>query len=162
MVKQTQTTNTWLSMLNRNRREQQRLKEDEQRIIEALNNSVSMDKNGLMSCYAYQQLTPEEKSKICNGAGAAGQPISRFIPNSLYFLDCTEVFNIHDFDYYRGRREVDKKEADRRLLSNLMILINRAGGPLRWLRHRRALKYYEAVVELGHEAFYKGKQQCKK
>ena len=47
----------------------------------------------------YYGLSVEDKQSICNGAGAAGDWRSKFIPNTLYGLDCTEVFNIHDFRY---------------------------------------------------------------
>ena len=151
------STQTLVSLLNGVKKDKQRLLEREKLLVDALNNKVYLDKNGLLSCYAYQHLSDDDKARICNGAGAAGQAISHFIPNSLYFLDCTEVFNIHDFDYYRGKTQKDKDEADRRMLDNLLILINRAGGPLKWLRRRRALKYYEAVHELGDEAFFKDK-----
>lgn len=112
----------------------------------------------LISSLGYKNILPEEKARICNGAGAAGKWISSFIPNTMYGLDCTEAFDIHDYDYEVGVSGADKDRADRNLLSNLLTLIDHRGGMLRFLRHRRAMKYYEAVREFGDEAFFKGKQ----
>jgi len=56
-----------------------------------------------------------------------------------------------------GSSDEDKKIADLRLLCNLMVLINKKGGFLKWFRRRRALKYYEAVREFGDDAFWSGK-----
>jgi hypothetical protein len=112
---------------------------------------------GLISSWAYKNITPEEKARICNGAGAAGNWISSIIPNTMYGLDCTEAFNIHDYDYDVGVSQADKDRADRNLLNNLLTLINHQGGWLMLPRQWRAMKYYEAVQLLGDEAFFKGK-----
>lgn len=111
----------------------------------------------LISSWAYKNITPTEKAQICNGAGAAGQWISSVIPNTLYGLDCTEAFNIHDYDYQVGASREDKERADRNLLNNLLMLINHKGGLLMLPRQWRAMKYYEAVQLLGDEAFFNGK-----
>lgn len=111
----------------------------------------------LISSWGYKNISPEEKAKICNGAGAAGQWISSIIPNTMWGLDCTEAFNIHDYDYGVGVSLADKDRADRNLMDNLLTLINHRGGWLKLLRHRRALKYYEAVNQFGDEAFFQGK-----
>lgn len=108
----------------------------------------------LLSTVGYKYLAPAEKAKICNGAGAAGRWISSIIPNTMYGLDCVEAFNIHDYDYDVGVSRYDKDSADRRLLDNLMIIINHAGGWRQWIRRRRAMKYYEAVVMFGDDAFF--------
>lgn len=111
----------------------------------------------LSSSWAYRNITPEEKALICNGAGAAGRWISSLIPNTMYGLDCLEAFNIHDYEYHMGVSRGDKCRADRNLLINLLSLIEDRGGWLQLLRHRRALKYYEAVQLLGDDAFFTGK-----
>jgi hypothetical protein len=111
----------------------------------------------LISSLGYKNLLPEEKAAICNGAGAAGKWISSIIPNTMYGLDCTEAFNIHDYDYDVGASRDDKIRADRNLLNNLLTLINHKGGWLMLPRQWRAMKYYEAVQMMGDEAFYKGK-----
>lgn len=107
--------------------------------------------------YRYLKLSPEEKARIVNGAGAAGAWYNFLIPNRMYGLDLTEVFNIHDYDYHVGVTLEDKKQADKRFLNNMFSVINCTGGCLAWLRRRRALKYYEAVKLGGEKAFFKGK-----
>ena len=47
-----------------------------------------------LRCFSgYEKLTKSEKGRICNGAGAAGDWKSKFIPNTLYGLNCSEIFN---------------------------------------------------------------------
>jgi len=70
----------------------------------------------------YWLLTEEEKDRICNGCGAQGK--FDFIPDSVWFMDISEVCNIHDFCYYSSRPCIkDKEEADRIFLSNMLRLI---------------------------------------
>lgn len=110
----------------------------------------------LDSTPGYKSLSPEDKAVICNGAGAAGKWISNFIPNTMYGLDVVECFNVHDYDYHVGVTRRDKIIADRRLLSNLLMVINNESNFIMgFLRRRRALKYYEAVYLYGDEAFFK-------
>jgi len=111
----------------------------------------------LISSWGYKNITPEEKARVCNGAGAAGQWISSIIPNTMYGLDCTAAFDIHDYDYDVGSSRADKERADRNLLMNLLTLIEHRGGWLRIPRNALAMRYYEAVNEFGDEAFFKGK-----
>ena len=108
----------------------------------------------LNTTYGYRNLTPELKASICNGAGAEGKWISGFIPNTMYGLDVEEAFNVHDYDYFMGGKREQKNVADRRMLENLLIIINNKGGWLQGLRRRRAMKYYEAVHHFGDEAFW--------
>lgn len=120
----------------------------------------SEERNGrprLISSWGYKNITPAEKAQICNGAGSAGRWISALIPNTMYGLDCIEAFDIHDYDYTVGVSRGDKCRADRNLLINLLALIDHSGGWLQPLRHRRALKYYEAVSLFGDDAFFNGK-----
>lgn len=120
----------------------------------AMAGQVSPGVDGLLSTYAYKQLSPQEKSKICNGAGAARQTISIFIPNTLWGLDCEECFNIHDYDYWDGVTESEREHRDNRLEKNLHIRINKAAYLLRFVRKRRAAKYLYFVRKYGGEAFH--------
>lgn len=115
-----------------------------------------------MKLYAppmYQLLTPESKAEICNGCGAKGY--GWLIPDSMWFLNITEACNIHDFMYLVGVDEEDREEADRVFLNNLIRIIEAKTKlwPLKMLRHRRALKYYEAVRYFGGPAFWTGKNE---
>ena len=112
----------------------------------------------LVAPNGYWSLTPEEKAIICNGAGAKD---GVKVPNTMYGLDMKEVFDIHDYGYYVGETLSDKRDEDRRMLNNCLIMINNSKGWLNRIlapfRRRRALKYYEAVYYLGKKAFYAGK-----
>jgi len=111
----------------------------------------------LRSSEGYQKLTPDMKARICNGCGAKG--MFDFIPDTMYGMKICEACNIHDYDYFMGKTISDKHKADLRFLGNLIILVNKGNVVLRFLRRRRALKYYEAVRELGDKAFWAGKEK---
>lgn len=104
----------------------------------------------------FLNLSPEIKKEVCNGAGARD---GIKVPNTMYGLDLKEVFDIHDFDYWIGGNEQDKRTADMRMLSNLMKMINNKGGCLRKLRRYRATSYYSAVADYGKKAFYAEKER---
>ena len=56
---------------------------------------------------SYEDLTPEEKSIICNGCGVKGWLIRP--PYAVFFeTNC----NKHDFSYYIGCTEADRLKAD--------------------------------------------------
>lgn len=108
--------------------------------------------------YGYQLLSKSERDNICNGAGAANDWRSRLIPNTLYGLDCIEAFNIHDHGYHVGSTPQDKEAADFMMLYNLLKIIASGSSWLAPLRNRRALKYFEAVVVAGEDAFWTNKK----
>jgi len=111
-------------------------------------------KRQLISSEEYKNLTPERKAQICNGAGAKDDWRNIFIPNTLWGLGCTPVFDIHDFDYSVGFTYEDKCKADANMLVNLIRHINNYGGFLRIARRYRAMTYYDFVVEMGEDAFF--------
>ena len=104
----------------------------------------------------FLNLSPAMKAEICNGAGAKD---GIKVPSTMYGLDLTKVFDIHDFDYYMGENEEDKRAADNRMLINSMRMINNKGGWLRKLRRYRATTYYSAVADYGKKAFYAEKER---
>lgn len=106
----------------------------------------------------FYSLTPERKALICNGAGASGDWRSAFIPNTLWGLDCTVVFDIHDYAYYVGITYMDKLRADVHMLVNLVLLITGKGGILFSLRMYRAATYFSFVHRLGGNAFFTSKK----
>ena len=109
----------------------------------------------------FDDLTPEQRAKICNGAGAAGAWYNFLIPNTFYGLDCREAFDRHDYAYHVGKTPQQRTLADLQMLNNLLRLVDTAEGwhnrMLAPLRRRRALKYYEAVHYRGESAFNAGK-----
>ena len=109
---------------------------------------------------AYWKLPKEEKDKICNGCGAQGK--FDFVPDTIYFLNISEVCSIHDYCYHVAMPSLSyKEEADRIFLNNMLRLIEAKTKWkwLRFLRRRRAYKYYLAVKYFGAPAFWVGKNK---
>lgn len=101
--------------------------------------------------------TEEERSVICNGAGAKE---GLKFPNTFYGLNVRPAFDIHDWDYEQGGNEKDRDVADYRMLRNLLVLIEYHTTPapgvrqiMLWLRGIRANSYFRAVREFGGKAF---------
>jgi len=103
----------------------------------------------------YLNLSPQVKAEIVNGAGAKG---GIKVPNTMWGLNMIEVFNIHDYDYFMGESEGDKRIADRRMLTNAIIMICNKRGFFMYARGLRAMTYFMAVAILGKKAFNKGKE----
>lgn len=108
----------------------------------------------LIAEIGFGTLTDTVKATILNGAGAAGDWRSKFIPNTIYGLDCTQVFNLHDYAYHVGITADDKQRADISMLINLVKIITRHGGFFESLRRYRAMTYYNAVEQHGDAAFF--------
>lgn len=103
----------------------------------------------------YRHLTPVSKKNICNGCGAKG---GIEVPSTFYGLDISESCNIHDFMYLQGKTNEDKEVADRVFLNNMNRIIEaRSCCFLKFLRQRRAKKYYLAVKYFGGSAFWDNK-----
>ena len=97
-------------------------------------------------------LSPDKRFGGC-GAGKLGD---LFIPDSLWGLNVTFICSIHDMMYSQGRTEEDREEADRTFRNNLFRWIDWSTDSyvLKWLRMRRAVKYYLAVRMFGGPAFW--------
>ncbi|MDH3998052.1 MAG: hypothetical protein OET90_04355, partial [Desulfuromonadales bacterium] len=110
---------------------------------------------------SFQDAPEYVRAAVANGCGASGWKVD-LVPDSLYRLDVSEVCDIHDWMYHQGETLADKDEADRVLLNNLLRKINAETSYawLRWLRRKRALKYYQAVAEFGGPAFWSGKNDA--
>ena len=101
---------------------------------------------------------PEEwKRQSSNGCGTSGWK-GWIVPDTLWGLNISEACNIHDWDYHYGQSMDDKEKADLNFLTNMLRLINAGWRIFRWLRTRRAYKYYKAVHYLGEKAFLANKQ----
>lgn len=99
----------------------------------------------------YELLTPEQKGEICNGCGAKGcwvrPPVAVF-----YKASC----NHHDYGYWQGVTEKDRKNSDKELKRNM----KKDCGRLPWWRYALyrpwCQLYYHAVRLGGKPAFYWG------
>lgn len=63
----------------------------------------------------YGMLTPEMKKEICNGCGGKGGLVRP--PHGVFFVTSC---NHHDYGYWKGGSEVDRKRADIRLKERMM------------------------------------------
>lgn len=121
---------------------------------------MSKSKPKLSAPAGYFTCPPAIKAKLCNGAGPGNSRFGWVVPDTIYGLSITEAANIHDWMYVWGTTQRDKEEADTTFLLNMLRIINHGTtrtpalrSVILYLRHRRALKYYEAVEALGDRAF---------
>jgi len=126
-----------------------------------VNNYLSLyqfNKSMLIAPTRYILATTEVRDAATNGCGTAGWK-GKLVPDTLYFLSILEACRIHDWMYAEGETEIDKKRADDIFLSNMEELISNAFWFLRFLRRRRALKYFLAVAIAGDAAFWADKEK---
>ena len=108
----------------------------------------------LVAAPLFLQLPVPELTRIVNGCGAAKAKFD-FVPDKVYGLSMTPVCHIHDLDYELGDTADEKEAADYRFLNNGFKYINRKSNTFTaFLRRRRWLKYYEAVLLKGEDAFF--------
>jgi hypothetical protein len=113
----------------------------------------------LKTKYDYDNAPSKAIEAICNGCGPAGAGWkSKVIPNTIYGLSVKEACKIHDWMYYFGESDYGKELADKVFLENMYTLIADGSWWLRFLRRRRALKYYLAVKYFGKKAYMSNKE----
>lgn len=98
----------------------------------------------------YSDLTPQQKEEITNGCGSKGGWIKP--PNFIFKASC----NQHDFYYWRGCKEADRKKADKSFYRYMKIDIKERDYNLLkkvWY-YSWAWSYYVAVRLFGKKAFY--------
>lgn len=107
----------------------------------------------------YWDLSDEEKKDICNGCGAKGAWYNFLIPSGAFDVAC----NIHDYDYFVGNTQDDKRKADRRFINNMNRIVSATKSkPLRVYRAIKAKGFYTSVKKLGDAAYWKDKVVDKK
>ena len=118
-------------------------------LVRAKDNSVS----GLR----YRDLTRVQKSKICNGCGGKGGIIP--VPEFLFHASC----NHHDFLYWVGNTEIDRKKADDAFYRFMQLDIANEDSRFKRMYYRAwAYVYYKAVRLFGKRYFNYGKKNTKK
>lgn len=132
--------------------------EDIARQETSLARTKDLVRTGVLDAHPDFVETPiEDLLWICNGCGAANAKFD-FVPDTIWGMRISPACHIHDFDYNIGKVIEDKFSADRRMLNNLLRLIERGSSRiLRRFRRRRALTYYNAVTDFGGPAFWSGK-----
>ena len=94
---------------------------------------------------------------ICNGCGAANAKID-FVPDSIWGLYIGYACMIHDFDYYMGKTEADRRFADERFKRNLLTIISWGNKAMWPARRIRVNTYYNLVRACGEAPFWSGKE----
>jgi len=111
---------------------------------------------------SYWEADPKVRAVVTGGCGP-GKLGDWLVPDTLYGLSVRPACEIHDWMYAVGDTLSDKEEADRVFLNNMCRIIdaNTSWGFLRWLRKRRAKKYYYAVKLFGGTSFWNDKNESR-
>lgn len=106
---------------------------------------------GVSARYADADYKLRERLKAVgwvNGCGPGSA--SGLVPDFMWEEDCDE----HDFDYFVGGSEVDRREADWRFSMRMILRANNRYAwwdPRRFFARMGAWSYYRAVKELGDD-----------
>ena len=95
----------------------------------------------------YRELTTSQKKVIVNGCGGKGSGIP--VPNFIFKASC----NKHDFYYWRGKTEEDRKTADLAFLSFMLDDANEFSFFKRRRYRSWAYVYYLSVRIFGKKFF---------
>ena len=97
----------------------------------------------------YKNITLAQKQEICNGCGGKGGFVKP--PHKIFFkVSC----NHHDYSYWVGGAETDRKKADQGLYS-AMIKDCKELPWFKWLRYRPwCWIYYLGVRVIGRQFFW--------
>ena len=95
----------------------------------------------------YKDLNSYQKKLICNGCGVKGGWIKP--PDFLFHASC----NHHDFRYWRGCTEADRKNADDSFYKWMKVDVSESKWYLKPYYHFLAWTYYKAVRLFGKKYF---------
>ena len=95
----------------------------------------------------FRNLTVFEKTVLCNGCGSKG---GWFNPPDYVF---PESCNQHDFNYWIGGTEEDRKKADLQFYTSMKEAVAATSFWLRWYYYGAAWRYYQAVYWMGKKHF---------
>jgi len=100
----------------------------------------------------YKDLTKEQKDFICNSCGGKGGWIKP--PDFIFKASC----NHHDFRYWRGATEDDRRLADKEFYGWTRADIEDAKWYLKAYYHVWAFTYFQFVRFGGRKYFYYGEK----
>ena len=100
----------------------------------------------------WRNLTKYQKLHISNGCGKKGGWFNP--PDFLFTASC----NQHDFNYWLGKVEEDRKKADLQFYERMKVDASTAGWYIKWWHYSMACTYYRAVRMFGKDSFYDGKK----
>lgn len=98
----------------------------------------------------YAELTEKQKAAICNGCGGKGSLVP--VPSFFHKASC----NHHDYRYWVGCTEEDRKSADKDFYKAMREDVQRQKWYNKPIAELSALTYYLAVRLFGKKYFYYG------
>ncbi len=98
----------------------------------------------------FKDLTTEQRNFICNGCGGKGGFFKP--PDFLEFACC----NHHDFNYWLGYQEKDRKKADKQFYDAMITDVNNQPFYFKIPRWLQAKLYYLLVRKFGKKYFHYG------
>jgi hypothetical protein len=105
----------------------------------------------------FKDLTEDEIAYICNGCGGKGGIFNP--PDFLFTASCYH----HDFNYWLGGSEEDRKRADTGFLNAMLLDARRVSGLRMWFHLFLAYLYYYGVRFFGGKFFhYSAEQKTRK
>ena len=110
----------------------------------------------LKSMYGYEDASKKKRELICNGCGTGGWK-GWLVPDTIYGLSVANACHVHDWMYHFGMADYGKKLADEMFLDNMYTIIDAHSWWFRWVRKRRAYKYFLAVEYFGEKAYMANK-----
>lgn len=106
----------------------------------------------LLAPTSYVTATESERALHCNGMGPKGMGF--LVPDTMYLQNMEEAGKIHDWMYTFPEGKT-QEVCDKTFLSNMytMIEYSDSWGWVKWLKKRRAYKYYYSVKLAGSNHF---------
>jgi hypothetical protein len=101
-------------------------------------------------------LTANEVRLICNGCGGKGSWINP--PDGAFGEPC----DWHDFEYWRGGTEADRKHSDFGFYTHMIEMANKSIWYMRPFMRLQAWTYYRAVRLFAQSFFHYGAPRGKK
>lgn len=101
----------------------------------------------------WRNLLPEERRAITNGCGGKGGWFNP--PDYLFTASCDH----HDFNYWLGGTQEDRREADEQFYEAMRFDASLAPLWQRWWLYGAAWRYYVAVRWFGKKYFHEGRER---
>jgi len=96
-----------------------------------------------------------------HGCGPGSGPGDWLVPDRLLGLSIKPACGGHDWEYEHTASWEARKQADKRLLDNMVAIVLNRGGWLKTPRMWLAWRYYQAVRTFGGPFYAKGKGEIK-
>ena len=97
----------------------------------------------------FEDLTLEERVKICNGCGGKGGWVTP--PRALFFED---ECNHHDYGYWKGGSKAQRKVCDLKLKSAMIKACKKLTW-IKWIRYRPWCNLYYRAVRISGSKYFR-------